>query len=79
MRGDISAKCKNLGRILYNKKKLAVLFVIPRTSFDFLEVLCRIYVSCVYRERFRMKRGKKKKDKEKKKKYKTMIYAEYIN
>ena len=48
-------------------------------SFDLLEILCRIYVLFVYRERFQIKRMKKKKDKKKKRKQKIMIYVEYIN
>ena len=48
-------------------------------SFDLLEILCRIYVPFVYREKFRIKRRKKRKTKRKKRKYKIMIYVEYIN
>ena len=59
-----NAKYKNAGENLY-KKKLAVYLVNQRllseiTSFDLLEILYRIYVTFVYRERFRVKRKKKK-------------------
>ena len=44
---------------VYDKKKLAVwllnlCLMLQITSFDLLEILCRIYVPFVYRERFRI-------------------------
>ena len=55
------------------------------TSFDLLEILCRIYVPFVYQERFRIEkeeekeRQKEKEKKKKKKKHRIMIYVGYIN
>ena len=40
-------------------------------SFDLLGILYRIYVTFVYRERFRVKRKEKKKNKKENKKHKN--------
>ena len=70
---------------LYNKKKLGVLLVNLRwlfsiTSFDLLEILCRIYVPFIFRERFLIKmEEEKERQKEKEKSIKWYYMWNKIN